>query len=146
MLLSFFCIHGSRLLLSIILLFIEQRKQVIVVKCLFCKILKRKCSQTKILKLLSFAKFHCASDDIFLKFLWSKLNFLQAKKTSILTKNYSTLIFCNFLNRVQTQLPNLRQLQCVTNTLWKIQTNRTGVWGLSYSTNKISPKDLLVVV
>ena len=66
---SFFCIHGSRLLLLIILLFIEQRKQVIAVKRLFCKTLKRKCSQTKILRLLSFAKSHCASDDIFLKIL-----------------------------------------------------------------------------
>ena len=37
---SFFCFHGSRLLLLIILLFIEQSKQVIAVKCLFCKILK----------------------------------------------------------------------------------------------------------
>ena len=83
---SFLCIHGSRLLLLIILLFIEQRKQVIALKCLFCKILKRKCSQMKIPKLRSFAKFHCASDDTFLKFLRSKLNFLQAKKTSILTK------------------------------------------------------------
>ena len=121
---SFFCIHNSRLLLSIILLFIEQRKQWIAVKCLFCKILKRKLAQTKILKLLSIAKFHCASDDIFLKFLWSKLNFLQAKKTSMLTKKL--LIFCNLLNRVHTQLPNLRQLQYVTDTLWKFQTNRVG--------------------
>ena len=83
---SFFCICGSRLLLLIILLFIKQRKQGIAVKCLFCKILKRKSSQMKILKLLSFAKFHRASDDIFLKFLWSKLNFLQKKQTSIWTK------------------------------------------------------------
>ena len=45
---SFFCIHGSVLLLSIILLFIKQRKQVIAVKCLFYKILKRKYSQKKI--------------------------------------------------------------------------------------------------
>ena len=80
---SIFCIHSSRLLLSIILLFIKQRKQVIAVKYLFCKFLKRKCSQMKILKLLFFAKFHCASDDIFFKFLWSKLNFLQEKQTSI---------------------------------------------------------------
>ena len=86
---------------------------------------QKKMFQMKILILLSFAKFHCASDDIFLKFLWSKLNFLQAKKISILTKSHSTLIFCNFLNRVHTQLPNLQQLQYVTNTLWKSQTNRT---------------------
>ena len=39
----------------------------IAVTCLFCKILKRECSKMKILKLLSFANFHCASDDIFLK-------------------------------------------------------------------------------
>ena len=120
---SFFCIHGSRLLLLIILLFIEQRKQVIAVKCLICKILKRKCFQTKILKLLSFAKLHCASNDIFLKFLRSKLNFLQAKKTSIWSKK--SLIFCNFLNSVHTQRPNLRQLQYVTNTFWKFWSNGT---------------------
>ena len=66
---SFFFIHGSRLLLLTILLFFKQRKEVIAVKFLFCKILKRKYSQMKILKLLSFETFHCASDDIFLKFL-----------------------------------------------------------------------------
>ena len=40
-------------------------------------------------------------------------------------KSHSTLIFCNILNREHTQLPNLRQLQYVINTLWKFQTNRT---------------------
>ena len=120
---SFFCIHGSRLLLLIILLFVKQRKQVIAVRCLFCKILKRRCSQMKILKLLSFAKFYCASDDIFLKFLWSKLNSRNRHQSG--QKTHSTLILCNFLNRVHTQLPILRQLQYLTDTFWKIQTNRT---------------------
>ena len=41
----------------------------------------------KVMKLLSFVKFCCASNGIFLKFLCSKLNFLQAKlQTSIWTK------------------------------------------------------------
>ena len=122
---SFFCIHGFRLLLLIILLFIKQRKQVIAVNCLFCKMLKRKCSQTKILKLLSFAKFHCASNDICLRFLRSSWTFYRRKRHQYWQKSHSKLIFCNFLNRVRTQLPNLRQLQYVTNTLCKFQTNRT---------------------
>ena len=40
-------------------------------------------------------------------------------------KSHSALIFFNFLSREHTQLPNLRQLQYVTNALWKLQTNRT---------------------
>ena len=71
-----------------------------------------------------FCNFHCASDDIILKFLWSKLNFLQEKQTSIWTKSHSTLVYCNFLNREHTQLPNLQQTQCVINTLRRFQTNR----------------------
>ena len=69
------------------------RKQVIAVKCQFCKIFKRKSSQVKILKLLSFAKFNCAFDDIFLKFLWSKLNFLEENQTSIWTKKVIQCLF-----------------------------------------------------
>ena len=38
-------------------------------------------------------------------------------------KSHSTLNFCNFLNREHSQLPNLRQLQYFTNTLWKFLTN-----------------------
>ena len=97
---SFFCIHGSGLLLLIILLFIKQRKQVIAVKCLFCKIHKRKCFQMKILKLLSFGKFHCPSYGIFFKPLTSKLNFYRRNRHQSGQKSHSTLIFCNFLNRV----------------------------------------------
>ena len=82
---SFFCIHGSRPLLLIILLFIEHRKQVTAVKCLFWKLHIRKCTQMKFLKLPSFEKFLCASNDIFLKFLWSNLTYLQEKQTSIWT-------------------------------------------------------------
>ena len=104
---------------------IKQRKQVIAVKCLFCKILKRKCSQMKILKLLPFAKFHCASANIFLKFLRSKLYFLQEKQTSIWTKKSFNMDFLQFLERVRTQLPNLWQHQYVTNPLLKFQTNCT---------------------
>ena len=58
-------------------LFIEQRRQVIAVETLFWEILKRTCIQMENLKLLFFTKFRCASDDIFLKFLWSRLNFPQ---------------------------------------------------------------------
>ena len=136
---SSFCIHGSRLLLLVILSrfrflyygfsnkkvrtkiktavwplsqrpvwrppncweptpsqVIKQRKQVIAVKCLFCKILERKCSQMKILKLLSFAKFNCASDGIFLKPLWSNLNYLQEKQASIWTKKSFDVEFLQF--------------------------------------------------
>ena len=60
------------------------------------RILKRKCSQIKILKLLSFAKFNCASDGIFLKLLWSKLNFLQEKQASIWTKKSFHVEFLQF--------------------------------------------------
>ena len=51
----------------------------------------------KILKLLSFVKFYCASNDIFLKLLWSKLNFLQEKLRSIWTKISFSDVFLQFL-------------------------------------------------
>ena len=55
------CIHGSRLLLRIICLYIKQRSQVIAVKCL-------KCLKWKFCNCY-FSKIFCASDDIFLKLL-----------------------------------------------------------------------------
>ena len=89
-LLRFMCIHSNRKALLIIILFLRQRRQVIDVKILFCKFLKM-----INLKLLSFAKFCCASTDIFLKFLCSKFKFSTGQQNSI---------FDNFLNGMHTQI------------------------------------------
>ena len=107
---NFFCIHGSRV----------QIKQEIAVKCLFCKILQRKCWNCYLLRnlvahpMIFFANF-CDKN-------WT---FYRRNRPQSGQKSHSTSIFSDFLNREHTQLPNLQQLQYVNNTYWKFQTNRT---------------------
>ena len=122
---SFFCILGSRLLLLIILLFVKQRKQVIAVKCLFCQILKINVLKWKFWNCYLVRNFIAHTVIFFSKFCDQNWNFYRRNRHHSRQKSHSTLIFCNFLNRVHTQLPILRQLQYLTNTLWKFQTNRT---------------------
>ena len=62
----------------------------------------------KNLKLLFFAKFCCASNDIVFKVLWSKFNFLQVKQA---TRSYFYFFYFKcYVN----QLLSLRQPQYVT--------------------------------
>ena len=122
---SFFCIHDSRLLLLIMLLLVKQRKQVIAVKYLFCKILKRRYSQMKILKLLSFAKIRCAADEFFSKLCDQNWTSYRRNRHQLGPKSHSKLIFCNFLNRLTTQFTTISIWNL--HLLWKFQTNRTNI-------------------
>ena len=93
---SFFCINSKRLLLLIFLF-------VIADEFVFCKIVKKK---ENVLKW---------------KFWKMEFNFLQEKQTSLWTKS----VFLQFLQYSAYSTKNWRQLQYVTNTLWKIETNHT---------------------
>ena len=119
---SLFCIHGSRLLLLIILLFIKQRRQLIAVKCLFSKLFKRKWKFWNCYPLRNFIGHLMI---FFSNFCDQNWTCYRRNRHQCGQKSPSTLNSCNFLNREHNQLPNLRQLQNVTNTLWKFQTNRT---------------------
>ena len=53
-----------------------------------------------------------------------KIGFSTEQTNLIFDKNVIELsFFCNFLNRMRIQLPNLRQPQYVSKKLWKFQTN-----------------------
>ena len=98
---SLFSIHGSRLPLLIILLFIKQRRHVVAVKTLFCKISKGNVHKRKI--------WTCYICQIFLRIQWYflevsviKIECSTAKTNPIFDKTVSKRwFFCNFLNRMQ---------------------------------------------
>ena len=118
---SFFCIQCSRLLL--LLFFCSLNKES---KSLLSNVYFEKFSKENVLK---WKFWNCYLLRSFIAhptiFLWSKLNFLFEKTTTIWTKKSFNMIFCNFLNTVHTHLPNVRQLQYVTHTFQNSQTNRT---------------------
>ena len=114
---SFFCIHGSRLL--------NKESEWLLSNVYFAKFSKENVLKRKFWNCYLLRNFIAHPMIFFSNFCDQNWTFYRRKRHQSWQKIHSTLIFCNFLNRVHTQLPNLRQLQYVTNTLWKFQTNRT---------------------
>ena len=90
----------------------------------FAKFSKEKVLKWKFWNCYLLQNFIAHAIIFFSNFCDRKWTFYRRNRHQSGQKTHSTLIFCNFLNRMHTQLPNLRQLQYVTNT-WKFQTNRT---------------------
>ena len=91
----------------------------------FCKILKIKCSQMKILILLSLCEISLHNRWYFSLISVIKIELLQKKQTSIWRKNSFIVFFAISWMDCILNLPYLRQLQYATSTSWKFQTNHT---------------------
>ena len=122
---SFFCIHGSRLLLLIFFCSLNKESKRLLSKVYFAKFSKENVLKWKFWNCYLLQNFIAHPMIFFSNFCDQNWTFYRWKRHKYWQKSLSTLIFCSFLNRVHTQLPNLRQPQYVTNTLWKFQTNRT---------------------
>ena len=122
---SFFYILGSRLLLLIILLSLTKENKWLLWDLYFAKFSKENVLKLKFWNCYPLWNSITHSMIFFSNFCDKNWTCYRRNSHQSGQNSHSTLIFCNFLNRKHTQLPNLRHFQYVPNSLWKFQTNRT---------------------